>query len=436
MVTDAAQAAISLADQTVRNVAVELLAAHNRQPHFRAALFAVMGDDAHERYFGDEQPREPWVLASPFSTEQQRADWCALAREEAEVLIRTRLDEHITDRTQVEQRLRDALVAAFRVHLKLDTDSLDAANHDSAADRIGEAIVALVAQRPCELAADVDGAFERRLDALGLRHLLCERCRGHVLPLPLRRLVWRLRLGGDSAALERVDNQIAATADALAISDPSRSPIASTVTRLVEANFRASWRKVAVARSNVLRVTLTAERALNELYVFAGAIIPIDRRAVSVAVALAHIFALDSKATEFMLILYNFLTRLAPRVDTRDTASRAMAATCLEALARTDEELAAHLRLISGESLCRSLLDSYLSPLLPLETLLFVWDHCVLCGWESQLPRCLAHILHMLRYQLLITTHLDEVQNVLLRTSGLVRLSDLQAALRQAIDNP
>lgn len=436
MLTDAARTAIGLADQTVKKVAVELLAAHQRQPHFRAALFAVMGDGAHERYFGDEMPREPWVLASPFSTEEQRADWCALAREEAEALIQTRLDEDTHERTQVERQLRDALLAAFRVHLKLDTESLEAADHDSAADRIADAIVALVAQRPCELAADVDGAFERRLDALGLRRLLCERCRGHVLPLPLRRLVWRLRLGGDSAALDRAGTQIAATAHALGISDPTRSPIASTITRLVETNFRASWRKVAVARSNVLRVTLTAERALNELYIFAGSFIPIDRRAVSVAVALAHIFALDSKATEFLLILYNFLTRLAPRVDTRNTASQAMAATCLETLAGNDRELAAHLRCISGEALCRSLLDAYLSPLLPLEALLFVWDHCILCGWEDQLPRCLAHILHMLRFQLLVITQLDEAKDVLLRTPGLIRLADLQAVLQQSTDAP
>lgn len=375
LMTEAGSRAVAIADETIRKVAADLLAKHESHPHYRAALFAAMGDEARERYFPDEA-HEPWILRTPFSTDQQRAELIKSAKSEVEA--------------SVKERIRDAqpkasLVAALR-------------RPGREAEDVGNALAAIVRQE--------------ELEALFLK------CRGHYFPTSLRRVLWKRRLEG--AVPKR--KKTAANGD-----------ISRTVTRIVEETFSTTWRKVVAERNHVLRVTLLAETALNDLYATAGNYVPIDRRSAYVAIALSHVFCEEEDDNALFEMLYSMLTRLPPKASSSSTSSDRrrqaddISRDALEALFAQDPDLYRHLNELntSPVDLLRPFVDAYLAPLLPFETLLFVWDHGLLEieKWEEHLSFCMATILKLLRLQLLTAQTREEVLVIFKRSPGFVGFS-------------
>ena len=98
-----------------------------------------------------------------------------------------------------------------------------------------------------------------------------------------------------------------------------------------------------------------------------------------------------------------------------------------------DPELARHLRAASGgpqqlRALLAARVDVYLTSVLPLDALLFAWDHCLLDGWRDELPRFLGDALGLLRDQLLSATTPAELELVLRDAPRALRTCDVRDA--------
>jgi hypothetical protein len=272
---------------------------------------------------------------------------------------------------------------------------------------------------------------------------------GRSIPASLRRLVWwqklfsrehvakvRRRLGAlaarraaetrDAAARASAANRVSGNAGGAVSGHAAR--IAADVTgREDDASLRPEFRSpvhaviaagLATVFGTALKIyscpltRLAADRTLNALHNVEGNTAQ-ARRNVFVLLPILATFSAEPPISPLMVsLLHAALTQipLAPRV-----AARAWD------LLRSDDELvsvllracsSSRLRRVTVESLLCEWAEQALVGVVPMDAVLYVWDHCFLLGWEEQLPLFLVDVVTLMRPRLLECTHLQQLTRV------------------------
>eukprot|EP00698_Gefionella_okellyi_P025151 TRINITY_DN9098_c0_g1_i1.p1 TRINITY_DN9098_c0_g1~~TRINITY_DN9098_c0_g1_i1.p1 ORF type:complete len:428 (+),score=86.53 TRINITY_DN9098_c0_g1_i1:95-1378(+) len=382
-------------EEIIKECAVATMQTHPE----KLITYHLLGSAFVRKHFPDAPLLHSMMLEPPFMDRDLRDLLCSRVSEQLLARVREQCGVRLADNPAVEAF---SAHAAHCTHTLLETIGSVAGERSSTGT---SAAIAVLLERAPYL-----------LDRVGV-------VAGFALPAPLRYAVWRHHLASETA-VKTCEQVVTKEALLSAQGNFRKSSIAPMLTKIIAEEYKRSF----VLYDDNERRNACSD-SLNALFLHSHVY---DRRFVALELPLAAVFG-NSASMMICAALCTLTTNCLPSLaQTAAAGERVMAL-----LSRADDALYAHLQesfqqrsetaeVGAGILVERWLSDAFAS-VLPLPCVLYVWDQCMMSGWETLEGMCVV-VLKLFRIQLLSASQPTALLHIASTLPARVELDSLKRA--------